>query len=505
MDPMATGWNDFEEEIRPFLKLWEYGAVTCFARRHDNRYACVGLRVLLSEAANQPRGSWLLPCDGDFLLAYIVLPLHETLNLIRMATIDSRVQLPNREVGLVDVFLLDVLSTPQLARPIWRSRQINAEHALREHPMRRLTIELASGTSDLYGLFPSSDATRLDEWLKARPDDSTALPINGLKGWIEEYSPNFDVRSEPGRRVYIQFLAPIPIESSYSRSDDAIVAACPPLARELVEACVFFQPAGSAQRARLSALAAEPDGHALERVSVRLNWPKNAERAEIAILAAGRQIDRLTLPRWRYAGSLPAAINTYFDCDHSILRKQLGLKGGSPQMAGQSPSPQKQTAKDLSKQDQFEHAIIRLLTLLGLPSVLYGTKGSAAQSKPDGVSILVDMNPATILLIECTTERPGDKVMDLGKRVAELESHLKKNDFNRELRVVGVVFSGAEPSVGEITSGLETGVHIKGPDEIECLLSMLNGPRPNARDVLSLVITSPIPYLAERFSSRFTS
>ncbi len=118
---------------------------------------------------------------------------------------------------------------------------------------------------------------------------------------------------------------------------------------------------------------------------------------------------------------------------------------------------------------EFEKAIGRMLTLLGLPAVVYS---SADDRRPD-LSITFDRNEKRplVFLGECTRERPSAKFSPLKERARELAEMLQD-----QAEIIPLVFAQCDPVESDYNSASEHGIGLVGRAQVERLYQWLDSP-----------------------------
>jgi hypothetical protein len=100
-------------------------------------------------------------------------------------------------------------------------------------------------------------------------------------------------------------------------------------------------------------------------------------------------------------GSL--ANDEYFDSEHTRLRGAL-------------------VYSSRKSSEPFELAVVRLLNILGIPSIWME---KPLTTRADAVGIVQSDKSSVLLLIECTREKPAEKFSTLAERANELRRSLQ--------------------------------------------------------------------------------
>ncbi len=477
---MPSPWRTFTGRIAPFLSCWSHGTVSCVAVRGDSAFECLALQIVLREG--EPDSSiraLQLPCDSEFLLVHWAYPLNETLRLICRAALTSRFRIRSPDGPSLQIHLPSSQPGRPAPSPLgWNTRATTAGAFLPGHPQRTTFFLWASGPQ-IYPWLDESRNRALDYAL-ANPVDKVRRPTDGLSGWLRRYMPGVNVQPTTFDALQFQVLAPIPFDACYAHGSDQIMVRCPQGAAELVSAPAFYEPGDRAAMLDFKDPATEG---ALTLLAAPLQWPPNAEVAKVVLRASSTEFARLQVPRWAHAGNLSAAVGTYFDPDHNILHSQL---------LGEATSGKNQDPKI---QDQFEGAVHRLLSLLGLRCVFYGARGSSIQSRPDAAIIETTSTGASVVLVECTTGRSGEKisekVKDLEERIHGLTGQLNAGSHRAAVDFHGAVFSRQGPLEADWEAAAQFGIGLLGPREIESLFNDMRGPRITPEQAVARLIEPP--------------
>jgi hypothetical protein len=163
--------------------------------------------------------------------------------------------------------------------------------------------------------------------------------------------------------------------------------------------------------------------------------------------------------RWKGSVSILGLVDVYFDPERKRLRTDLGYRDKRPR-------------------EEFEEAVVRLLSVLGIPTIYYGRSVS---DRADALGI-VQSDKTTLLLIECTREKPIEKFSTLAERA----NHLRKF-LPIDADVLPVVFTAARTVTSEAEAAVEYGLGLVGADDIEHLLGLISRPGTTAASVLGYI------------------
>jgi hypothetical protein len=163
----------------------------------------------------------------------------------------------------------------------------------------------------------------------------------------------------------------------------------------------------------------------LSRVLVLLTYKR--DHSLVYLFWGGRDIDALPTNRWKESASILGLVDEYFDPEHQRLRTGLEYRDKRPS-------------------EEFEQAVVRLLNVLGIPTVWYG---KTVDNRADALGIF-QSDKTTLLLIECTREKPIEKFSTLAERA----NHLRKF-LPIKAEVLPVVFTVARIVESEAAAALE--------------------------------------------------
>jgi len=82
-------------------------------------------------------------------------------------------------------------------------------------------------------------------------------------------------------------------------------------------------------------------------------WPEGARNAIAHLFWGGQDIDALPINRWKESVSILGVVDAYFDAERKRLRTDLEYRDKRPS-------------------EEFEQAVVRLLNVLGIPTIWYG-------------------------------------------------------------------------------------------------------------------------------------
>jgi len=248
----------------------------------------------------------------------------------------------------------------------------------------------------------------------------------------------------------------LPFDLAYDNDENALVLTAPPAAfRHDVRLITHFTDRTS------QTFWAQQD---IGPWQTSITWPIGVHRASAQLYYDEELIETFEFQRWQDTINVAVRANTYFDQNHAMLRSRLLGK----------------------KASDFEHGVVELLNLLGLPTVWYGNE---VQNRSDELAVFQEWNGRNVaLLIECTIMKASVKFTPILKRAKDLYDHI-----NGEAEVVPIVFVGAPASVTDMEQAQTDGILLADAVLIERLLDLLMT-EPTAREVMQLLRTYRIPY-----------
>ena len=289
------------------------------------------------------------------------------------------------------------------------------------------------------------DAARCLE--KASEQLRRDVHIDGVQALAKKLMPGLKLNSQVSPEL--QIVAPLPFGVDDTRTGGVMLTAPPTAQGRVMALKAFFYPEPQQPAERVISTTEYPGEDCPLHIEWKPEWPETATHATIHVFWNGRDIDALPINRWKASGSILGAVDEYFDSGHSRLCEALKYS-------------------DKKSSDGFELAVVRLLNVLGIPTIWYG---KTVEDRADAAAIIQSDGSTVLLLIECTREKPAVKVSTLAARA----DHLRRS-LQIEAEVLPIVFTAARVVDSEVTGANEHGVSLVGADEIEGLLKLISLP-----------------------------
>jgi hypothetical protein len=216
---------------------------------------------------------------------------------------------------------------------------------------------------------------------------------------------------------------------------------------------VFFFDAGGSSRMDVTSEHIERISESAAASKHPVEWPVRAARAEIALFYSEKEVAATSINRRPKAPTIRLAADEYFDPDRERLRKALLDR------------------EDTDSRD-FEHGVVRLMNLLGVPLIWYGGKVKASRSDSAATVAAPNDLKALVLLVECTVSKPKDKFSQILERAERLHQLL-----DGEAEILPAVFAKCL-AVAEEDDARTHGIALVHSVHLQTLYSMLQEPSP---------------------------
>jgi len=254
-------------------------------------------------------------------------------------------------------------------------------------------------------------------------------------------------------------VAPLPFDL-VDMQNGGVKATIPATAQgRLVSLKTFFYPDPQQPAVRAISPSEYCNEDSIVHVEWNLEWPESATHAIVRLFWGAYSIDALPINRWKDSVSILGLVDEYFDPERKRLRTDLGYRDKRPK-------------------EEFEEAVVRLLSVLGIPTIYYG---NSVSDRADALGI-VQSDKTTLLLIECTREKPIEKFSTLAARANHLRTFLPI-----DAEVLPVVFTAARTVMSEAQAAVEYGLGLIGADDIERLLGLISEPDTTPASVLDYI------------------
>jgi hypothetical protein len=476
---------DLIQKIAPYEQLWESVRISGLATYTGGCWISLSVRILLSE---QPPEQWSISMpDQDFLYFVGSHPPAVFGQIAEEALVSgylvlqtsgappgtpARIFLTRKQSGLAQ----DTAPPPSWLQAAFQERETCKQF----YGIGRPCFALTAQGDRLIDLLAYERRRRIDGKLRLGNPG-----FDGIRDLAFKLSaPVFD--SHSGNSVF-EIIAPLPFDLECPEAGKLVVKAPSNTPDGAVAVRFFFEPKQvpippayvlgreNAETCEPSALIWRPD----------VPWPSGSRRATARLFFRDTEIDSVEVNRWPGGASLRAALDDCFDPGHQHLRSVV-------------LGPRKANAQE------FEIGIARLLNLVGVPVIWYGKV--PVEALPDLAGCLDLHGAKTIVLGECTLEKPEAKFSALAVRAKELQ-----NKFAEEAELLPAVFTRTATTGSEKQHAVEHGLALAGHEEVEQLLKLLESPAAGPQSAIEFLrrlqhIWSPLLGLEDppRWGSRWT-
>jgi hypothetical protein len=436
-------FDNFAAKIKPFHALWNSVQVNVLAARFQRNWITLATRLQTSER-EPDRNCVILEPTSEMLFFSGQLPIQELGQLAFGLINDGRLQL--RSHGVSECLYLSStyagVKRTQDAVVTWSDPWLQELLPLNVEKigLRRPVIFL-SGNNATERFIDFVDDTQRKQFESELRLGQPAF--NGLKDLQKRHFQGLDIETYANCNVLIACQLPFELECSV-RGLEVLMPAH--VATNLVQVRGFFEPTRGDALIELKERG--QNGPSLKRLHGDIPWPDGSERVNAALFYDRVHITDAEFSRWRNAGNIQTATDLFFDSDRKLLETGLSRLAKS------------------GNQD-FERAVVRLLTLLGVPAINYS---SGDDRRPDIAATLVrETGKPLVLLGECTRERPIEKFSALRERASEL-SELLQNQGD----ILPLVFTQCDPVPSDYASASEHGIGLLGKHELVHLFNWLD-------------------------------
>lgn len=282
--------------------------------------------------------------------------------------------------------------------------------------------------------------------------------IDGVEVFAKQFTPSLKLNHL--LIPELQIVAPLLFDLADTGKGSVRVTAPVTAQEKTVSLRAFFYPESQKPAERLVRPSDFPEGCSSIELEWNPDWPEPATHATVHLFWNGLSIDALSIKRWSASASLFGLVDEYFDPEHKRLRLALQYNDKRPA-------------------EEFEIAVVRLLNILGIPTIWYG---KTVIDRADAVGFAQTDESMLLLLIECTREKPSDKFSQLSQRA----THLKKS-LPVSTEVLPVVFTAAHIVESEVTAAAEYGLGLVGADEMQHLLDLVGMPDTRTETILEYI------------------
>jgi hypothetical protein len=442
--------QEFLKQIEPFRELWRSVRFVCYAGNVGNTWVMLGGRLQLSATA--PSSETLIKeADFDAFFAFVDEFPSESLETI----LSDIVQTENIHLNLG-------------GGPFFRDIRLSAETQNNQSSLSWFNpVKFDRRGFNFFETHPVGISWSIQEqrqigvipggaecWEKANEHLRRETHLDGVEALVKKLTPNLKVNTLACPQL--QIVAPLPFDLIDMKTG-GIKATIPATAQgRPVTLKTFFYPEPQGPAVRVISPIEYPEDGSSMFVEWSPEWPESATNAVVRFFWGGHNIDALPINRWKESASILGVVDEYFDPERKRLRTDLQYRDKRPS-------------------EEFEQAVVRLLNVLGIPTIWYG---NTVSDRADAVGI-VQSDKTTLLLIECTREKPIEKLSTLAERAGHLRKFLPIR-----ADVLGVVFTAASIVESEAAAAVEYGLGLVGAEETQYLQSLISIPGTTTTSIL---------------------
>ncbi|HVP52093.1 MAG TPA: hypothetical protein VMT05_08300 [Terriglobales bacterium] len=434
---MNDNASKFLESIAPFAPLWKGVHISSLAVKLKNK--CVSFVTLVrATLVDEQITTFYAEPTGRFFGLKAALPFPNLGAFLREFTATGRVRV------ILDNYLLEIYCDLAHAGLLDHPPPTAVGSVVFYAPTRRAPYDPRVGKllSFLPGQISQVMGTAGDQLHQIISQAEIELISARLRSMKPAYSGMADfarraigVSYDPriSQSVW-DIVAPLPF--GMQPNDDGVVVQAPRTALPQVSVRAFCE--GSAPH-DVCLVDSEPEGQLVGK----LDWPGSSDSAQAYLYYSGEEIGSVAVTRWRGTENWRVAADKYFDGEQRKLEAQLQARGES---------------------QEFEQGIVRLLALLGLPTIWYG--GKHFHSRPDLAASFTIDGERFVLVGECVGQKPSTKFTPLLARLEELRTYLGVNSVT----ILPVVFTPCDVSPADIRDASHDGIIILGKSQLAELL-----------------------------------
>jgi hypothetical protein len=445
-------FQEFLKQIEPFRDLWRSAQFVCYAGKIGSAWVLLGGRMQLS-----PRSlaSETLRKEADF----------DT-----FCTFVSEFPSQSLEGILFDIIQTENIHLNLGAGSFFKDVRLSAETQNNQNSLNWYNpVKFDRRGFNFFDTFPVGFSWGVQEqrqlgvipgavecWEKANDHLQRETHFDGVEALVRTLTPSLKVNTLVSPQL--QVVAPLPFDLVPCKNG-GVKATIPATARgRSVSLKTFFYPEPQQPAVRAISPAEYSNEDSAVEVEWNPDWPERGTHAIVRLFWGAHSIDALPTNRWKDSASIWGLVDEYFDAERSRLRSALEYG-------------------DKRKSGEFEQAVVRLLNVLGIQTIWYGKM----EDRPDALGI-VQSDKATLLLIECTREKPMEKFSTLAERA----NHLRKF-LPIKAEILAVVFTSAHIVMSEAELAVQYGVGLVGAEEIGHLLGLISTPGTTAKSVVDYI------------------
>jgi hypothetical protein len=446
-------FQEFLKQIEPFRELWRSVRFVCYAGKIESAWVLIGGRMELSPKALSAE-ALTKEAESDTFFAFVDEFSSQSFDKI----LHEIIQTENIHLNLG-------------GGPFFRDIRLSAETQNNQSSLSWFNpVRFDRRGFNFFGTYPMGFSWSIQEqrqfgvipagsecWQKANEYLRRETHIDGVEALIRKLTPNLKVSTLACPEL--QVVAPVPFDLADLKTG-AVEATIPATAqRKSVTLKTFFYPELQPPAVRVIAPTEYSEDGSSVRIEWNPAWPENATNATVHLFWGGLDIDALPINRWKESASILGVVDEYFDPKRQRLRTDLEYRDKRPS-------------------EEFEQAVVRLLNVLGIPTIWYG---KTVSDRADALGI-VQSDKKILLLIECSREKPIEKFSTLAERA----NHLRKF-LPIKVEVLPIVFTAARIVASEAAAAVEYGLGLIGADEIEHLIGLISMPATTPLTVLDYI------------------
>ncbi|MBZ5647468.1 MAG: hypothetical protein LAN37_09625 [Acidobacteriia bacterium] len=433
----------FSRQIRKYRDLWPQFSITVAAIRSDTRWINLCTRMQLHEQAIGLGSSLHL---DKFLLYTKSLPSTELDQYL--STIIQNQIVPVRHEACAEVFLVEPEN--DRAVTVLPGNTFGWGSVMREHA--GIAAARYGVNREVVSVCGSSSRARMYNYIDSEllRQIESALRLIGYQSFGDLFATFFPgIRFDTTQDTAVQIVAPLPFGLEYTDDGNLLIYVPDEIPDDDLQLALGF-PQTKAWHSFLTLAEAKPGRQRPGVRQVRIEWQPRSTIADATLLYFSEKVAEARLQRWTAAATLRSKVGTFFDPDHKRLNKGLFRpegRGGT----------------------DFEIAVGRLFHLLGLPVAWYG-QGTDTR-RPD-LAGLLEQDKASkplVIIVECTREKPLDKLSPLRERARELHEYLEN-----EVDIFPIVATPADPVPSDYEAAAEHGIALVGREQLRVLVSQLS-------------------------------
>lgn len=435
----SLGLSQFQEVVRPFWKVFDKLSVACCAVRVEGKWISLYTLITLSHSLDVSESMpQLLKIGTDFVAIFLedTLPRFDPL----LKELESGSFALSAEGETFHVFVnrasagLSSQAVVQAGVQFYGVNRPLREYAQNKETFRP-TIEISSNGNYIYEILPNDDITRISKYLRTLPS-----PINGLQGLLRAMGSRIVLGSSNEAQLEVKAILPFDATVTGEQVD----VRCPEFIASMLSVVFFLSPRGSERSRAKSLQLPHRSGYCI--VSFPIPWRDDSERADAHVFYDQEEIEKFTVRHWRSAANWRFIVDNDFDPGAKRLSEAL---------------------KERKKSNVFEQAVVRLLTLGGIPANWYGE--SRESGKSDLAVFYEEVNRRIVVLGECTLDKPQQKVASLKFRAESLQESLRSAAV-----VLPVIFTACDPLEDDYSHAAKAGIALVGRDELTKIFQLVH-------------------------------